>query len=51
MNKDRRKRLETMAEQISSLIDKAQSICDEEQEAFDNGQIPTKVRKVPQEFA
>lgn len=30
MNKDRRKRLEAIAEQISSLIDEAQSICDEE---------------------
>lgn len=36
MNKDRRKRLTSIAEQISVLIDMAQEVLDEEQEAFDN---------------
>lgn len=36
MNKERRKRLTSIAEQISVLIDEAQEICEEEQDAFNN---------------
>jgi len=36
MNKERRKRLSVIAEQVSALIDKAREIRDEEKMAFNN---------------
>lgn len=44
MNKNRRKRLASIANQLSVLIDKAQEILDEEQEAFDN--MPENFKQV-----